>query len=125
LFWTFAVLAPVTGIWLTAGFHHLPRWRVWLGWWLCLVVLLLTPVIISAGIGELPPQIHQVRNPGNSLFYEGLRGIVFPGALVHVAIMAAALAGIPIGRVLLWLTSIVQRKIWRMRRKQRRMARVV
>ena len=123
LFCSFAI-APVTGTWLTAGFSHLQRWRVWLGWWLFMVLLLIITAVICDSSDEMPPGLEQLRNARANIFLEALRLLVLPGALVQAVFMLAALVGIPIGKLLIRLTGRTQWMIWRMRRRSRRIGRV-
>jgi hypothetical protein len=124
LLFTLVLLPLAVGAWLTVAFHHHRRWRVWLGWFgfmllpmavLGLVLLVNDEFYLGGGIFA-----------SDTLLMRWLDMIVSVGLFVIVAavplggIMIIALAGIPLGKVILWLFAHVHRQRWRWRRRMLR-----
>jgi hypothetical protein len=125
--WVFGILAPATGAWLTAAFSHLKRSHVWLGWTALMSIPLLGIVVISLMVGELPPGFGDMAAGPSVLEIAklGLLLLVLPGMMVVLVMMIAACAGIPIGKMLLWLTSMLQRWMWHSQRRRRKLRRAL
>ena len=124
LAWTFAILAPLVGAWLTAAFSHLGRWRLWPGWlaWIALVLVLMSIH------GPLPREIdprHAIRGlssdpPLLPWFAQGVQSVVLPAMLMVMLMMICALAGLPLGMGMLRLAAALrQAKRRRLRRRRR------
>ena len=121
----FAVLAPLLGAFLTSAFEHIPLWKVWLGWlgWMALILFMVSLH------GPIDPQFdprNDIQQPGDTLWRwvgQGVLFITLPSMLVALAIAFAALAGVPLGRGLLWLSAVGRRARWRRRYRRRRLAR--
>lgn len=124
-FWVFGVLGPITGAWLSAGFSHLRRWKVWASWagFMLLIQLVLAGYFIvassDADVFELGLQ--------RTVVFDRTRIAVIlflaPGSMVLAGIMLAALVGIPAGRLLIWLGRYMRSVRWRWRRRRRKQTR--
>ena len=118
------VLPVATGAWLTVAFHHIRRWKVWLGW---IAFMLLPFAVLGAGLA-----ISEEFILGDStiLFWSEwsfeamvvtstiLFTIVASGPLL--VIMTIAIAGIPLGHGLVWIGRWLQRSLWRTRLRRAR-----
>ena len=103
------VLAMLTGIWLTAGFSHIKRWRLWIGW----------PIVLLASIAILPMGFVQVFDAKTFFHY------VFLFMCTLIPFMLVAALGIPMGHGLLWLHGRFRSARWRYRRRRERRMRGV
>lgn len=124
--WTFAILAPLTGAWLTTAFSHISRWRVWLGWlgWIALILMIVSihgP--IDREIDHRPTLRGVAGDPALvPWFFDGLQAVVIPGMLLAMLMMTTALAGMPLGFGVLRLGRAIRRAAWRGRRRRRRLS---
>ncbi len=102
----------VTGAWLTAGLSHISRWQAWLGWMLLVVVLvgLIAAVSLGALGGRVPDLVSWI--VGTS--------VITAAACVPLGIvMVLALAGIPLGKLILSAHCAFVRGRFRWRRRRR------
>jgi len=121
-FWPLAVIGPLTGAWLTAGFPHITRWRAFLGWYayLCLIVLIgWFWVAVETGIN-----LRFMAIGADSQHWPVLI-MATVGYLAHVAMMGAvmvtAIAGIPLGWGVQSLLRNARSALWRRRRRRLRL----
>jgi hypothetical protein len=110
----FALLALLTGVWLTAGFEHIARWKVWMGWlaWLALILVI---VSLHGPLGlDIDPRGLD-DDPASRWRWavDGVIGVALPATMCATLLLLAALPGIAIGQGLLWLTGLVRRARWR------------
>ncbi len=101
-----------TGAWLTAGLSHLSWWRAWLGWILLIISLvgLIAAVSLGALAGHVPDMISWI--VGTS--------VITAAACVPLGIiMALALAGVPLGKLMLTAHRTFVRGRFRWRRRRR------
>lgn len=126
------IIPALVGLWLTAGFPHLARWKVWLGWggWiLSIVAVSFTMQMLDAmgnwawyGYGNAPIAGMTVANRWQraleasdaSMWLQGL--IYLPWQLV------ALWVGWPLGRFARWFFLTVRRTMFRYRLRRRRVA---
>lgn len=118
-----AVFPPILGTWLTISFRHLKRWRVWLGWF----VFMLVPIALF-GWG-LAASDEFVIAP-DVFGHDGWRGwatialstAIFAviGAAPLAGMMIVATPGMLIGRALLWVDARVRQALWRFRLRNAR-----
>ena len=102
----------VTGAWLTAGLSHISWWRAWLGWMLLVVSLVgfIAVVIPVALAGRVPDVVSWIA--GTS--------VITAAACVPLGIiMVLALAGIPLGKLILSAHRAFVRGRFRWRRRRR------
>lgn len=102
----------VTGAWLTAGLSHISWWRAWLGWMLLVVVLVgLSAVVLPVALaGHVPDVVSWIA--GTS--------VITAAACVPLGIiMVLALAGIPLGKLILSAHRAFVRGRFRWRRRRR------
>lgn len=101
-----------TGAWLTAGLSHIPSWRAWLGWMLLILVLvgLIATVLLPTLQGRLPELVYWIAGTGV---------ITAVASIPLVFIMVLALAGIPLGKLLLAAHRAFVRGRFRWRRRRR------
>ncbi len=102
----------VTGAWLTAGLSHISSWRAWLGWMLLIVLL----VGLSAAIflGDIAGQV-----PDLVPWIVGTSVITAAACVPLGMIMVLALAGIPLGKLILSAHRAFVRGRFRWRRRRR------
>ena len=102
----------VTGAWLTAGLSHISWWRAWLGWMLLVVVLvgLSAAVYLAAFGGRVPDLVSWI---------VGTSAITAAACVPLGIIMVLALAGIPLGKLLLTAHRAFVRGRFRWRRRRR------
>jgi len=101
-----------TGAWLTAGLSHISWWRAWLGWMLLMVLLvgLIAAVFLGALAGRSPDLVSWI--VGTS--------VITAAACVPLGvIMALALAGVPVGKLILMAHRTFVRERFRWRRRRR------
>ena len=101
-----------TGAWLAAGLGHLSWWRAWLGWMLLVVVLvgLSAGVYLAAFGGRIPDLVSWI---------VGTSAITAAACVPLGIIMVLALAGIPLGKLLLTAHRAFVRERFRWRRRRR------
>jgi len=117
-----ALFPPALGAWLTAGFSHIARWRVFIGWGLSAVATL--TIVVFFGLlanGEFP-------RPGNPIMQSGdtwrtalliAGGFWSVSVIIIAAITTLATSGIPLGFGLLALARTF--RSWRFRLRRRRL----
>ena len=105
-------VSSVTGAWLTAGLSHIPWWRAWLGWMLLVVVLvgLIAAVSLGALGGRVPDLVSWI---------VGTSVITAAACLPLGLVMVLALAGIPLGKLILSAHCAFVRGRFRWRRRRR------
>lgn len=119
------VLPTMTGTWLTAGFSHLRRSKVFLVWLgLVSIILLLIAIILglSGEVDGIPFATYQAMTN----YQRGLSGFgeYVPAFFGILAIMTVfTLGGIPLGHLVLGFLGVVRRKHWRWCLKRRRLRR--
>jgi hypothetical protein len=116
LAFAYGLLAPLTGVWLTAGFEHIARWKMWIAWlgWMTLILLVIS--LHGPLSDEIDPRgWSNWRGPMPEWILEGVLYIVVPGMVFGALLLVAALPGMLVGRGLLWLTGTVRRSRWRTR----------
>ncbi len=107
-----AAVSIVTGAWLTAGLSHISRWRAWLGWMLLVVLLvgLSAAVSLAALAGRVPDLVSWI---------VGTSVITVAACVPLGIIMVLALAGIPLGKLILSAHRAFVRGRFRWRRRRR------
>jgi hypothetical protein len=117
------LLALVTGVWLTAGFEHIARWKVVIGWlaWMALILVVLS---LHGPLGrELDPRGWLDHAPSVTAWIaEGLQHVAMPATFAAGLMLLAALPGIFLGHGLLWLTRLVRRARWRANYRRQHLA---
>lgn len=119
------VVVPVaTGAWLSVSFHHLRRWKVWMGWF---TFMLVPPGVLgwvramseefilgdATWLGAASDSFAVSVAVSTILFL-----IVASGPLIVMMIVATA--GIPLGLGIVWVHRWLQRALWRMRLRRAR-----
>lgn len=101
-----------TGAWLTAGLSQISWWRAWLGWILLIISLvgLIAAVSLGALAGRVPDLVSWI--VGTSL-------IVVAACVPLGIIMVLALAGVPLGKLILTAHRTFVRGRFRWRRRRR------
>ena len=102
----------VTGAWLTAGLSHILWWRAWLGWMLLVVVLV--GLIAAVSLGALGGRVLDVVS-----WIAGTSVITAAACIPLGIIMAFALAGVPLGKLILSAHRAFVRGRFRWRRRRR------
>jgi hypothetical protein len=124
IFIPLVIVAPMVGLWLTAGLGHHRRWIVWLAWfaWVtCLVTIIVAAPLLITGTFSL----ESIEVGAVSSAELSITAFVFVFAIWLAALtgfMTAAAVGVPLGRVLLWLLAQARSQQWRWRRRLRRKA---
>ncbi len=117
------LLALLTGVWLTAGFEHIARWKMWIGWlgWITLILII---VSLHGPLGDDLDPRGEIDDPLSTFWWViyGFACIVVPGALAAEAILLVALPGIGIGQGILWLARLGRRAGWRKAYRRRHLA---
>lgn len=102
----------VTGAWLTAGLSHISWWRAWLGWMLLVVLLMGSIAVVSlAALGGPVPDLVS--------WIVGTSVITAAACVPLSIIMVLALAGIPLGKLILSAHRTFVRGRFRWRRRRR------
>ncbi len=120
----------MVGIWLTAGFPHLARWKVWLGWgaWLLFIIMFGFVIMFCDALGShwwygnylngtptIPERlIEAYRWTDGDLWWQG--------ALYLPWQMAVMWLGWPFGRFARWFFVTARRGMFRFRLRRRRLA---
>jgi hypothetical protein len=124
-FWVLGVLGPLTGTWLTMGFSHLRRWKVWAAWGGLMLVIQFTFalmfIVATSDGGPFPMRIGTADLAARTFIAAGM--YFAPGAIVLALIMVTALLGIPVGKTLLWTGKYIRSTRWRLRRRSRKQTR--
>ncbi len=112
----FALTSIATGAWLTAGFSHIPKLKVWICWTLFLLFIFAITLITKL----LSESIHNVNVAINSFEVN----LVIASALITIiTIMIIAITGIPLGKFFLYLHRIIARERWQWRKRRRTLGR--
>jgi hypothetical protein len=121
----YGVIGPMTGAWLTVGFSHLGFRRAWSGWIAIMLSLLLVQVctICIAGGQMTLFDLDWQRTPLERCRQAVVRFLI-PSGRILVMMMAAGIAGIPLGMILLRFFKSMRTMRWRYRRRMRKRARV-
>ncbi|MCH8822627.1 MAG: hypothetical protein IH984_03875 [Planctomycetes bacterium] len=100
-----------TGAWLTAGFSHIPKLKVWIGWSVFLVM-----VTAIASIIYFLSKSNIDANFGSATILLVLANTL---ALIPILVMMIlAMVGIPLGNFFLYLYQILARELWQWRKRR-------
>lgn len=100
-----------TGAWLTAGFSHIPKLKVWIGWSVFLVM-----VTAIASIIYFLSKSNIDANFGSATILLVLANTL---ALIPILVMMIlAMVGIPLGNFFLYLYQILAREHWQWRKRR-------
>ena len=100
-----------TGAWLTAGLSHISWRRAWLGW--LLLIITLVSVVAAVTLAALPGRV-----PDLVSWIVGTSLIVVAACVPLGIIMALALAGVPVGKLILMVHRAFVRERFRWRRRR-------
>jgi len=112
-------LPIATGTWLTVAFHHLRRWKVWLGW----MLIMLLPIGIL-GCALAATEEFTVGDPTLlAQFGWSTTAIIVASTMLFTIValaplsvmMIVALLGVFPGRGLVWVHDVTCRGLWRAR----------
>ena len=113
---SFVVVPILTGMWLTAGLRHCPRWKAWIGWTLFIGGLASLEIALD-GVGRWFDVAHYISiNPNLAREWSW-------HLITLTIMMTIALAGLPVGWKLLNAFAGHRRHYWRRRRRRRRNSR--
>ena len=113
-----AGVSILTGAWLTAGLSHITPWKAWTGWTVLILGLsaIGTAVFLVAFTGRIPDLASWAAGVG----------LLTAGAAAPLSIiMLLALAGIPLGKLILAGHRAFVRERFRWRRRRRSVGRSV
>lgn len=124
------IIPALVGVWLTAGFPHIPRWKMWLGWggWILFIVAVTVIMQMLDAMGGWGWYGYQSGSPTplmdrwriaieSSDVSMWLRGLIYlPWQLV------ALWVGWPAGRFARWFFLTARRGMFRFRLRRRRVA---
>ena len=106
-----ALTSIATGAWLTTGFSHIPKLKVWIGWSVLLVM-----VTAIASIIYFLSESNIDANFGSATILLLLANTI---ALIPILVMMiVAVMGIPLGNFFLYLYRIFARELWQWRKRR-------
>ena len=108
----FVAVSVLTGAWLTAGLSHIAWWKAWIGWMVLILGLsAIGAALLLVGVSG--------RIPDLSIWALGIGVLTAAVSVLLGIIMVLALAGIPLGKLLLIAHRGFVRERFRWRRRRR------